>query len=110
MVAAEQRDQILQSTRVMYIAVKDLVEQGKAFLLGHPQADLFHLDIGDGSGEHGAAIGLFADIANEALDHLSLYAAVLDLGEVDFGAFFNLPNKAHVVVTITTTRRKASFF
>ena len=40
MVAAEQRDQILQSTRVMYIAVKDLVEQGKAFLLGHPQADL----------------------------------------------------------------------
>src|SRR5207302_11259353 len=72
--------------------------------------DLLHLDIGDGSGEHGAAIGLFADIANEALDHLSLYAAVLDLGEVDFVAFFNLPNKAHVVVTITTTRRKGKLF
>ena len=70
--------------------------------------DLFHLDIGDGSGEHGAAIGLLADIANEALDHLSLYAAALDLGEVDFAAFFNLPNKAHVVVTITTPRMKAS--
>src|SRR6266566_2812604 len=35
MVTAEERDQVLQGARVMHIAIEDLVEQGKAFLLGH---------------------------------------------------------------------------
>ena len=66
MVAAEQREQVLQSTRVMYIAVKDL--------------------------------------HSEALDHLSLTAAVFDLGEVDFVALFDLMNKAVMEIDILAAR------
>jgi hypothetical protein len=36
------------------------------------EPDLGHGDIGDGSGENGFAVGLLADIANEALYHLCL--------------------------------------
>jgi hypothetical protein len=72
--------------------------------------DLIHLDIGHRSGENSAAIGLLADIANEALDYLSLYAAVLDLGELDFIPFFDLTNKAHVVITRITPRGKRALF
>ena len=68
--------------------------------------DLLDFDFGDGSGQQRLAVGFASDITNEPLDDLALNSAVLDLGEVDFVALFDLTYEAHVVFTIHTTAQE----
>ena len=55
-VGRKERDQVLQGAGVMDVAVKDLVKQGKAFLLRHAQTDL----------DQGAALDLLLVVAGFA--------------------------------------------
>ena len=70
--------------------------------------DGFDLRLREGSGQDGSAIGFLADIANKTLDDLVPDAAILDFGQVDPAAPFELADEAHVVSNIPTTRKDAS--
>ena len=72
--------------------------------------NLRDLDVGQGSRQHRAAIGLLTDIANETLDNFAFDTPIFNFGEVGFIALFNLTNKAHVVSTIDTTPQNAITF
>jgi hypothetical protein len=56
----------------------------------------FDLDIGHRGRKHGTSVGFLADITNETLNDLSADAAVFDLGEIGFVAFFDLADEARM--------------
>ena len=71
------------------------------------QFDPFHLRIGDRGGEDRPTIGLFANVANETLNHLPVNPLTFDLRQIGSIAFAILADKAHVVSNILTTLKKA---
>jgi len=75
---------------------------------GAIEFDGFDLCLREGSGQDGLAIGFLADIANKTLDDLVADAAILDLGQLDPAAPFELADEAHVVIIIHTTWKGAS--